>query len=59
LSPETGDIHRVANAYDDRVSISIHVYGADIGRVERATYNEAGTAKPFISGYAEPALVSA
>jgi predicted metal-dependent enzyme (double-stranded beta helix superfamily) len=59
LSPETGDIHRVANAYDDRVSISIHIYGADIGRVERVTYNEAGTAKPFISGYAEPALVPA
>jgi predicted metal-dependent enzyme (double-stranded beta helix superfamily) len=59
LSPESGDIHRVTNAYDDRVSISIHVYGADISRVERATYDEAGTARPFISGYAEPALVSA
>lgn len=59
LSPATGDIHRVTNAYDDRVSISIHVYGADIGRVERATYDEAGTSKPFISGYAEPALASA
>ena len=59
LSPETGDIHRVSNAHGDRVSISIHVYGADIGRVERATYDEAGTAKPFISCYAEPALVSA
>jgi predicted metal-dependent enzyme (double-stranded beta helix superfamily) len=59
LSPATGDIHRVTNAYDDRVSISIHVYGADIGRVERATYDEAGTSKPFISGYAEPASASA
>jgi predicted metal-dependent enzyme (double-stranded beta helix superfamily) len=54
LSPDTGDIHRVANAHDDRVSISIHVYGADIGTVERATYTEAGTAKPFVSGYADP-----
>jgi len=59
LSPETGDIHRVSNAYDDRVSISIHVYGADIGRVERATFTEAGTARPFISGYTEPAQVTA
>jgi predicted metal-dependent enzyme (double-stranded beta helix superfamily) len=59
LSPEAGDIHRVTNAHDDRVSISIHVYGADISRVERATYDEAGTPSPFISGYAEPALVSA
>jgi len=59
LSPATSDIHQVTNAYDDRISISIHVYGADIGRVKRATYDAAGTAKPFISGYAEPALVTA
>ena len=59
LSPDSGDIHRVANAHDDRVSISIHVYGADIGSVERATYTEAGTAKPFVSGYTEPEKVAA
>jgi predicted metal-dependent enzyme (double-stranded beta helix superfamily) len=59
LSPESGDIHQVSNAFADRVSISIHVYGADIGRVERATYDAAGTAKPFISGYAQPASVFA
>lgn len=57
VSPTIGDLHRVANAFDDRVSVSIHVYGADIGRVERATYDLAGRAKPFVSGYAEaPAL---
>src|SRR5690625_6604602 len=28
VSPTIGDVHKVANAYDDRVSISIHVYGA-------------------------------
>jgi predicted metal-dependent enzyme (double-stranded beta helix superfamily) len=53
VSPRIGDIHRVANAYDDRVSISIHVYGADIGAVERATYDRSGRPKPFISGYAD------
>jgi predicted metal-dependent enzyme (double-stranded beta helix superfamily) len=52
VSPRIGDIHRVANAYDDRTSISVHVYGANIGAVERATYDAAGNAKPFISGYA-------
>jgi predicted metal-dependent enzyme (double-stranded beta helix superfamily) len=52
VSPRIGDIHRVANAYDGRTSISIHVYGANIGAVERATYDEAGNAKPFVSGYA-------
>lgn len=53
VSPAIGDVHRVANAHDDRVSISIHVYGADIGQVSRHVYDEAtGQAKPFVSGYA-------
>lgn len=58
VSPCVGDIHRVANAYDDRASVSIHVYGADIGAVERATYDDAGQARRFVSGYAplEPLL---
>lgn len=56
FGPETGDIHRVANGFDDRVSISIHVYGANIGAVERATYDEAGQPKRFISGYANSVL---
>lgn len=58
VSPRVGDIHRVANAHDDRTSVSIHVYGADIGAVERATYDNAGQAKRFVSGYAplEPLL---
>jgi 3-mercaptopropionate dioxygenase len=58
VSPRIGDIHRVANAYDDRTSISVHVYGANIGAVERATYDEAGNAKPFVSGYANRAAPS-
>ncbi|WP_414446741.1 cysteine dioxygenase [Burkholderia sp. 22PA0099] len=55
VSPTLGDIHRVSNVYDDRVSISIHVYGADIGAVERAVYREDGTRKRFVSGYTLPA----
>lgn len=55
VSPRIGDIHRVRNAYDDRVSISIHVYGADIGRVHRSVYTPAGERKPFVSGYSDPA----
>jgi predicted metal-dependent enzyme (double-stranded beta helix superfamily) len=53
VSPTVGDIHRVANAFDDRVSISIHVYGADIGTVRRSTYDAEGRPKTFISGYAD------
>lgn len=51
VSPRVGDIHRVSNAFDDRVSISIHVYGANIGAVSRAVYREDGSEKTFISGY--------
>ena len=53
VSPTIGDIHRVANAYDDRVSISIHAYGADIGKVRRHVFDlETGAVKEFVSGYA-------
>lgn len=56
VSPAVGDIHRVHNAFDDRVSISIHVYGANIGAVRRHVYPEAGGSKSFISGYSNPTL---
>ncbi len=53
VSPAIGDIHRVANAHDDRVSISVHAYGADIGRVRRHVFDiETGAVKEFVSGYA-------
>ena len=51
LSPTLGDVHRVRNALDGEVSISIHVYGADIGRVHRHVFTPEGQAKPFVSGY--------
>lgn len=57
VSPTVGDIHRVVNLHDDAVSISIHVYGADIGKVARWVYPEDGAApKGFISGYSNGAL---
>jgi 3-mercaptopropionate dioxygenase len=52
VSPTIGDWHAVANAFDDQVSLSIHVYGADIGRVERSVFDPITQAvRPFISGY--------
>ena len=51
VSPSLGDIHQVSNAFDDRVSISIHVYGANIGAVRRSVYAEDGSRKAFVSGY--------
>lgn len=56
VSPRIGDIHRVTNGLADRPSISIHVYGANIGAVERATYAADGTPKSFISGYANSVI---
>lgn len=51
VSPRIGDIHRVANAMGDRPSVSIHVYGGNIGAVERSTFDLDGTPKRFVSGY--------
>ncbi|MFB9126829.1 cysteine dioxygenase [Paraburkholderia dipogonis] len=56
VSPRIGDIHRVSNAFSDRTSISIHVYGANIGAVKRSVYPDGATRKPFISGYANDVL---
>ena len=52
VSPTIGDIHVVSNAVPDKTSISIHVYGANIGAVKRHIYDPVtGTPKNFISGY--------
>ncbi|QEI07113.1 cysteine dioxygenase [Pigmentiphaga aceris] len=56
VSPSVGDIHQVANVFADKVSISIHVYGANIGAVRRSVYAEDGTPKAFISGYSNTVL---
>ena len=56
VSPTIGDIHRVSNAFDDRVSISVHVYGANIGGVSRHVYPLDGPPKPFVSGYTNDTL---
>ncbi len=56
VSPTLDDWHRVSSARDDGLSISIHVYGADIGQVQRHRLDDAGTLIAFVSGYdSEPA----
>ncbi|MDZ5458043.1 cysteine dioxygenase family protein [Azohydromonas lata] len=54
VSPTLGDVHQVSNAFSDRTSISIHVYGANIGAVQRHVWTEDGKVKPFVSGYSNP-----
>jgi len=52
VSPTVGDWHVVANALPDRASISIHVYGANIGAVRRHMLDAAtGEIRDFVSGY--------
>ena len=53
VSPRIGDVHRVRNALPDQVSISIHVYGGNIGKIRRSVFPaEGGLAREFVSGYA-------
>lgn len=56
VSPTVGDVHRVRNFFDDRVSISIHVYGTNIGAVRRHTYPDEGGRKTFVSGFSNTEL---
>jgi predicted metal-dependent enzyme (double-stranded beta helix superfamily) len=56
VSPSIGDYHRVSNALEDRPSVSIHVYGANIGAVRRSVYEPDGTSKSFVSGYSNTEL---
>jgi predicted metal-dependent enzyme (double-stranded beta helix superfamily) len=56
VSPAIGDFHRVSNALSDQPSVSIHVYGANIGAVRRSVYELDGTAKTFVSGYSNTEL---
>lgn len=52
VSPRIGDIHRVRNALTDQFSISIHLYGGNIGRIQRHVFSTVPPqVKDFSSGY--------
>ena len=52
ISPQRGDIHHVRNALEKEPSISIHVYGGNIGAIRRHVYDPTtGASKSFVSGY--------
>lgn len=51
VSPTVGDWHQVTNA-SDNVSISIHVYGGNVGTLHRLKFDEtARRCDDFVSGY--------
>ena len=52
VSPRIGDLPRVSNAHADQVSISIHLYGGNIGKLTRCVFDDqTGQEKAFVSGY--------
>ena len=51
-----GDVHTVRNAYDDRNSVSIHLYRGNIAGTPRSVYAD-GVLKPFSSGYSGAAAL--
>jgi predicted metal-dependent enzyme (double-stranded beta helix superfamily) len=56
VSPTVGDIHQVRNGWADLPSISIHIYGGNIGLIKRHAFEETGSRKTFISGYSLPVV---
>jgi predicted metal-dependent enzyme (double-stranded beta helix superfamily) len=57
VSPTIGDIHLVENGLRDCASISIHVYGANIGAVKRHIFDvPSGAISSFISGYSSEVI---
>lgn len=59
VSPAIGDVHTVANALADRPSISIHLYGGNIGTVRRHGFDPVtGQASEFVSGYSGAAAAN-
>ncbi len=51
VSPRIGDIHKVKNGLNAKPSVSIHLYGGNIGAIERHAYSREGAVKAFRSGY--------
>ena len=51
VSPTIGDIHKVRNGLVSRPSVSIHLYGGNIGSINRHVYAANGAVKSFRSGY--------
>ncbi|MGB3500645.1 MAG: cysteine dioxygenase [Mesorhizobium sp.] len=57
VSPNIGDIHKVWNGRRTGPSVSIHLYGGNIGQITRHAFGgQASEAKSFTSGYSLPVI---
>jgi predicted metal-dependent enzyme (double-stranded beta helix superfamily) len=52
FSPKSGEAIELVNALDDVDSISVHVYGGDIGKLARRAVAADGSISEFSNGYA-------
>lgn len=55
FSPKGGDALQIANASADAPAVTIHVYGGEIGRMERKALAPDGSVSLVITGYANGA----
>lgn len=56
VSPRVGDVHGVSNGASG-TSVSIHIYGGNIGAIRRHTFDpETGATKIFVSGYSNTSV---
>jgi 3-mercaptopropionate dioxygenase len=51
VSPSIGDIHQVWNGSATQASVSLHLYGGNIGAIRRHSYQSNGALLSFQSGY--------
>lgn len=51
VSPAIGDIHKVSNGLKFKPSVSLHLYGGNIGAINRHSFDASGAANTFRSGY--------
>lgn len=53
VSPAMGDVHSVRNGFGDRTSVSLHVYGGNIGTIQRSIFRSESGRQKFVSGYSD------
>lgn len=56
VSPAIGDIHKVSNGLKAKPSVSLHLYGGNIGAIARHSFDAGGAARTFRSGYSSDVM---
>jgi predicted metal-dependent enzyme (double-stranded beta helix superfamily) len=59
VSPSIGDIHKVSNGLKSKPSVSLHLYGGNIGAINRHSFDIGGATNTFRSGYSSNMLPNA